>query len=129
MLTVSSVVISLDDLLSLGGGDDPFPGGVADLRDLRDLLDPLEGVRYGISCGVGSEAAVGGPPSSSSVSHTAISWAGTIENIGQGTTSTQSPKAQATHSTAIVVAHGMIARLHSRIFLARCTSRGLEQAY
>lgn len=71
MLIVSSVVISFDDLLSLGGGDDPFAGGVA---DLRDLLEARDGVRYGVSCGVGREAAaeVGGPPSSSSVSHTAM---------------------------------------------------------
>ena len=69
MLIDSSVVISFDNLLSLGGGDGPFAGGVA---DLRDLLEPRDGVRKGVSCGVGREAAAGVPPSSSSVSHTAM---------------------------------------------------------
>jgi hypothetical protein len=76
MLMVSSVEISLDDLLSMrsldgiGGGDDPCPGGVADLRDLLELR--REGVRYGVSCGVGREAAAVGPLYSSSVSHMAM---------------------------------------------------------
>lgn len=88
MLIVSSVVTSFEDLLSLGGGDDPFPGGVADLRDLleprersRDLFEPREGVRYGVSCGVGREAAAVGPPYSSSVSHTAMSSGAVVEQM------------------------------------------------
>lgn len=85
MLIVSSVVTSLDDLLSLGAGD-PFPGGVADLRDLleprersRDLFEPREGVRYGGSCGAGREAAAVGPLDSSSVSHTVMSGGAVVE--------------------------------------------------
>lgn len=72
MLIVSSIVMSLDDLLSLdgnGGDDESFPGGVTERRDLRELFD---GVRYGVSCGVGREAAADGRLYSSSVSHTAI---------------------------------------------------------
>lgn len=75
MLIVSSVVTSLDDLLSLGAGD-PFPGGVA---DLRDLLEPREGVRYGGSCGAGREAAAVGPLDSSSVSHAVMSGGAVVE--------------------------------------------------
>jgi hypothetical protein len=81
MLILSSLLTSLEDLLELrsvlspgrGGGElllPFFPGGVTDLRDLRELRDTLrESARYGVSAGVGSAT---GPVDSSSVSHTAI---------------------------------------------------------
>lgn len=80
-LIVSSLLTSLEDLLEprslpppgSGGGDLllPDPGGVAERLDFRELLETfLDGVRYGVSAGVGSDAA--GPGDSSSVSHIAI---------------------------------------------------------
>jgi hypothetical protein len=74
--------MSREDLLELfsvgnGGGDELFPGGVTDrLMDRRDFLELLEardGVRYGVSAGVGSDTtAAAGELDSSSVSHTAM---------------------------------------------------------
>ena len=49
-----------------GGGDEEIAGGVAERRDLLELR---EGVLYGVSDGVGSEAAAAVLHSSSSVSH------------------------------------------------------------
>lgn len=83
MLMVSSVARSLDErfeLLSVlsvlsvfgsGGGEVLGRGGVTDRRDLLEFRD---GVRYGVSVGVGKAAAAAmrGPSISSSVSHTAI---------------------------------------------------------
>lgn len=74
MLMVSSVVMSLEDLfepfsLGIGGGELPFPGGVTERRDLLEVRD---GVRYGVSCGVGSEVAAGPLRYSSSVSQAPI---------------------------------------------------------
>ncbi len=73
MLTLSSVLTSRDDLfepfLSLGsGGGDELLGGVADRRDFLELRD---GVRYGVSAGVGSDTTAG-VLHSSSVSHTVM---------------------------------------------------------
>jgi hypothetical protein len=73
MLTLSSVLTSRDDLLepflSLGsGGGDELLGGVADRRDFLEFRD---GVRYGVSAGVGSDTTAG-VLDSSSVSHTAM---------------------------------------------------------
>lgn len=79
MLIVSSVAKSLEDrfeLLSvlsvlsvfgIGGGEMPFRGGVTERRDLLEVRD---GVRYGVSVGVGkaAAAAISCPSISSSVS-------------------------------------------------------------
>ena len=54
-----------------GGGDDERAGGVA---ERRDLLEFREGVLYGVSDGVGSEAAAAVLHNSSSVSH----WAAIV---------------------------------------------------
>jgi hypothetical protein len=76
ILIVSSVVISREDLLSpgIGGGEEllpAFPGGVTERLDFRELRETfLDGVRYGVSAGVGSDPT--GPVDSSSVSHTAM---------------------------------------------------------
>jgi hypothetical protein len=53
-----------------GGGDDDGPGEVDFWRE--DRLEPREGVRYGVSVGVGREAAAAAAYSSS-VSHSFIS--------------------------------------------------------
>lgn len=76
---VSSRITSLDVRLDCfsdlsdgngGGGDEFIPSGVTDLRDRRELLD---GVLYGVSVGVGSDAAVALlNTSSGSVSHPAM---------------------------------------------------------
>lgn len=70
---LSSVLTSLEDLfdpfLSLcRGGGEELLGGVADRRDFLELRD---GVRYGVSAGVGSDI-MAGVLHSSSVSHTAM---------------------------------------------------------
>ena len=83
MLMLSSLLTSREDrleplslrLLGSGGGDElvplfRFPGGVTERLDLRELRELREGVRYGVSAGVGSDPT--GPVDSSSVSHTAI---------------------------------------------------------
>jgi hypothetical protein len=70
---LSSVLTSLDDLfdpfrsLGIGAGDELF-GGVAERRDFLELRD---GVRYGVSAGVGSDTTAG-VLHSSSVSHAAM---------------------------------------------------------
>ena len=89
MLMVSSVVISFDDRLEClsprslgnGGGDVPFPGGVTDRRDLLDARELREGVRYGVSCGVGSDVAAGPLRYSSSVSQTAMLGSGRVGTL------------------------------------------------
>jgi hypothetical protein len=53
-----------------GGEEDGIPGGVTDRRDFFDVLD---GVRYGVPAGVGSDAAAA-LPSSFSVSQTDIAY-------------------------------------------------------
>lgn len=63
--------------MGIGGGDELFPGGVTDRlvdrRDFLELLEALDGVRYGVSVGVGSDTiAVAGELLSTSVSHTAM---------------------------------------------------------
>lgn len=73
MLTFSSVLTSREDLfepfLSLGrGGGEELLGGVFDRRDFLELRD---GVRYGVSAGVGSDTTAG-VLSSSSVSQAAM---------------------------------------------------------
>ena len=74
MLIVSSIDMSREDLLEplsvgMGGGELPFLGGVT---ERRDLLEAIEGVRYGVSCGVGSDVAAGPLRYSSSVSQAPI---------------------------------------------------------
>jgi len=78
---LSSLLTSREDRLEplslrlpgSGGGDELlpfFPGGVTERLDLRELREFRDGVRYGVSAGVGNDPT--GPVDSSSVSHTAI---------------------------------------------------------
>jgi hypothetical protein len=67
ILMPSSVDTSRDDRLDplspfSGGGDELFPGGVTDRRDFLEFRD---GVLYGVSFGVGSDATKGALDSSS----------------------------------------------------------------
>ena len=77
MLIVSSFDMSFEERLSLRsplspgsgtGEEDANPGGVIDSRDLFEVLD---GVLYGVSDGVGKDAAAAAL-NSSSVSQTAM---------------------------------------------------------
>ena len=60
---LSSLVTSLDPRLPGGRGDEDGPGDVDFCRE--DRLELLEGVLYGVSVGVGNEAAAAAAYSSS----------------------------------------------------------------